>query len=153
RVQTRARAYASKVATRHIALDTVAAYHDWRDLGREAARKAIAANQFLIWVTGNHLGVLPVYDELAQVKSRIRVIQLDAHLDVYNLSDCKRELSHGNYLMHCAGPLPPIINVGSRELLLEKRHWKNYFEHVITAADLAMDETGALRQLRIAAKA
>jgi arginase family enzyme len=152
RVHTRARSYASKVTTRHIALDTVAAYHDWRDLGREAAGKAIAANQFLIWVTGNHLGVLPVYDELAAVKRRIRVIQLDAHLDVYNLSDCKRELSHGNYLMHCAGPLPPIINIGSRELLLEKRHWKGYFEHVITGSDLAIDEASALGQLRMAAE-
>jgi agmatinase len=151
RLPTRARAYSRNVRMQQIAYQTLPSYQKWRTTARRAARQALHRKDFLIWVTGNHLGVLPVYDELAKRKQRTLVIQFDAHLDIYNLSDCKRELSHGNYLMHCAGPLPPLVNAGSRELLLRAEHVKRYFQHVISAADFAIDEEGALRQLRNAA--
>jgi agmatinase len=153
RVPTRARAYAASVKTQQITFETPADYQKWRHTARRAARELFRKGNFLVWITGNHLGVLPVYDELAARKKQPLVIQLDSHLDIYNLSNSKREPSHGNYLRHCAGPLPPIINVGSRELLLDTKYVKQYFRHVITAPDLALDEANALRQISAAAQA
>src|SRR5262249_5846288 len=100
RVATRARAYSRKVRIRQIAYRTLSSYQEWRGAARQEARAALEGREFLLWITGNHLGVLPVYDEVAERKDRTLVVQLDAHLDIYNLSDCKRELSHGNYLLH-----------------------------------------------------
>src|SRR5262249_50304028 len=103
--------------------------------------------------TGNHLGVLPVYDALSQLTQDTLVVQLDAHLDVYNLSDCQSELSHGNYLLHCAGRLPPIINVGSREVVLDRKHVNRYFRQVMAAADFAIHEGAYLNELHKTADA
>jgi len=153
RVATRARAYAGNVKTRQITFETPGDYQKWRQTARRVAREVFRERSFLVWITGNHLGVLPVYDELAARKKQPLVIQLDSHLDIYNLSDCKREPSHGNYLRHCAGPLPPIINVGSREILLNANYVKQYFRHVLSASDLAIDEANALRQVSAAAQA
>jgi arginase family enzyme len=50
--------------------------------------------------------------------------------------------------MHCAGPLAPLINCGSRELVLGVKHVKRYFRRVISAADFAIDEDKAIGQLR-----
>jgi arginase family enzyme len=107
--------------------------------------------EFLIWVAGNHLGALPLYDELAGSESDTLVVQFDAHLDVYNLSDCTSELSHGNFLLHCAGPLPRIINIGHRELLLHPDHVARSYEWACPAADLAVDVEPALQRVREAA--
>src|SRR5205823_6121986 len=114
-------------------------YQDWRRRGRLAVRQALRKDAFLLWVIGNHLGVLPVYDELAGRAADTLVVQLDAHLDVYNLSDCTEELSHGNFLLHCAGPLPALVNVGARELLLRPDHVGRYYRHVFPAAAVALD--------------
>src|SRR5205823_10584136 len=65
RVPTRARAYAGKVRFSELLLDTVEDYHDWRGRAREAIREVRARGDFLLWTTGNHLGALPLYDELA----------------------------------------------------------------------------------------
>jgi arginase family enzyme len=92
-----------------------------------------------------------VYDELADAKDAL-VIQLDAHLDVYNLSDCTAELSHGNFLLHAAGKLPALVNLGSRELLLPAAHVQQYYRAVFPAADLAIDPEPALKHLRQAGK-
>src|SRR5207245_178168 len=108
--------------------------------------------EFLLWVTGNHLGVMPIYDELAaSMKSRptdTLVVQFDAHLDVYNLSDCTAELSHGNFLLHCRKPLPRIMNVGNRELLLRSEHVRKYYAEVFPAAELAIDTDPAVDRMR-----
>ena len=65
RVPTRAQAYAGQVHLRRFAFDTLEAYAGWREQGRRAVRRALGRGDFLLWVTGNHLGALPVYDELA----------------------------------------------------------------------------------------
>jgi arginase family enzyme len=153
RVPTRARAYAGKVRVRQFSFETLAAYRDWRKLGRLAVRQAFRNPDFLLWVTGNHLGVLPVYDELAEAAAETVVIQLDAHLDIYNLSDCTAELSHGNFLLHAAGQLPAIINIGARELLLRPEYVAKYYQEVFSAADLARDPGPALEGVRKAAAA
>src|SRR5581483_3832821 len=96
-------------------------------------------------------GVLPVYDELTNHEPDTLVVQVDAHLDIYHLSDCTAELSHGNFLLHCASKLPKIVNVGNRELLLPPDYVRRYYQAAFPAADLAAEPDRVLRQLRKAA--
>jgi agmatinase len=151
RIPTRARAYQKHVRVESFAFPKLSSYQDWKNQARKVIRQALKRGEFLLWITGNHLGVLPVYEELAGKEKRhtnTLVIQFDAHLDVYNLSDCTAELSHGNFLLHSAGPLPAIINVGARELLLRPDYVRNYYEHVFPAADLAVDSQPAEQAIR-----
>jgi agmatinase len=148
RVPTRARAYSEQVRVRQLTLDTLADYQEWRARAHRAARQALRGGDFLLWITGNHLGVLPVYEELGSGPEPALVVQLDAHLDIYNLSDCTAELSHGNFLLHSDGPLPTLLNVGTRELLLRHDHVARYYRHVFPAAAFALDPEPALRQVR-----
>jgi agmatinase len=160
RLPTRARAYQKHVRTHTFSFDKLADYQDWKQQARQVIRQAIQKKEFLFWVTGNHLGVLPVYEELGargqesgvrSQESGVRgqesggtlVIQFDAHLDVYNLSDCKSELSHGNFLLHSSEPLPTILNVGARELLLRPEHVRKYYREVFPAAKLAVNPQAA----------
>jgi agmatinase len=145
---TRAAAYQSQVRSREVEFETPADYRDWRQRGRSAVRQVLDKGDSLLWVAGNHLGVLPLYDELAGSPADTLVVQLDAHLDVYHLSDCTAELSHGNFLLHCAGPLPRIINLGHRELLLRPQHLGRYYEWTCAAAELVCDPESALARLR-----
>jgi arginase family enzyme len=150
-VATRARAYNDRVRLRELTFDNVESYADWRKKGRQAARQAFKAGDFLVWVAGNHLGVLPVYDELSARAEGVLVVQFDAHLDIHHFRDTSAEPSHGNFLLHCAGPLPPLVNVGHRELLLPTDYVGRFYRETFPAADLAVDPTPALKRLRRAA--
>jgi len=152
RLPTRADAYAGRVSMQELALDTMSAYQDWRGAARKAIHKALQRGDLLLWVTGNHLGVLPLYDELAARPADSLVIQFDAHLDIYNLSDCTAELSHGNFLRH-VDKLPRIVNVGTRELLLRSRYVRRYYEQTHAAAAIALDPEPALDAVREACRA
>ncbi len=145
KVPTRARAYAGRVKVSEFAFDRLDDYQGWRDAARAAARTALRRGDFVLWVAGNHLGVLPVYDELGAGDTL--VVQFDAHLDVYNLGDCTEELSHGNFLKHCAGPLPRLVNVGHRDLLLRPDYVAGYYHRAYAAADLAIDPAPALAEV------
>src|SRR5262249_38224069 len=143
---TRAAAYQPHVRIRELDFEKLADYQDWRQRGRQAVRSAWKKGDFLLWVTGNHLGALPLYDELAGTDTL--VVQFDAHLDVYNLGDCTEELSHGNFLLHCAGSLPPVVNLGHRELLLRPEYVHKHYHWNCSASALALDPEPALKQLR-----
>jgi arginase family enzyme len=147
KVPTRARAYAGKVRVEEFHFDTMPAYESWRSEARKAFRNAIQRGEFVLWMAGNHLGVLPVYEELGR-KADAVVIQLDAHLDIYNLTDCTAEMSHGNFLLHSSKPLPALINIGHRELLLRPKYISTYYRHAFAAADLALDPSQALECVR-----
>lgn len=134
KMATRARCYAGKVRLHEQTFDNLRSLQSWREDGRRLARQVLDRGDFLLWASGNHLGVLPVYEELGD---DILVVQLDAHLDVYHLSDCTRELSHGNFLLHCEH-LPPLINVGHRELLLRPDYVGKHYRQAISAADVAI---------------
>lgn len=151
KLPTRARAYRSKVQFEEIKFDTLEAYQTWRSDARAAIRDVWQREDFLLWVAGNHLGVLPAYDELA--KRNAVVIQFDAHLDIYNLSDCTTELSHGNFLLHVHGKLPSIVNIGHRELLLRPETIARYYRRTFSAAELALDPAPALSAVREACAA
>jgi arginase family enzyme len=147
KVPTRARAYTRHLRLREVTFEKLADYADWRRQGREAARQALAQGDFLLWLTGNHLGALPVYDELAGDAETL-VVQLDAHLDVHHFADCTKEPSHGNFLLHCDGPLPALINAGHRDLLLPPDHVGRFYRAAFSAAELAVDPAPALDRLR-----
>src|SRR5438270_1933018 len=138
-VPTRAAAYAGRLRLREFTFETLADYGGWRERGRRAVRQALRKGDFLLWLSGNHLGALPLYDELSGLGERCLVVQLDAHLDVHNFADCTTELSHGNFLLHCAGPLPPLVNVGHRELLLSDDYVQQFYRAAFPASALAVD--------------
>ncbi len=146
-VPTRARAYANKVRVGEHSFASLEDYSDWRMTARKELRKCLDSGEFLLWVSGNHLGTLPLYDELAGTGGETVIVQLDAHLDVYNLSDCTAELSHGNFLMHLQKPIPRVVNVGNRELLLRPDHVAKYYHAVISAIEFSLDEIAALARL------
>jgi arginase family enzyme len=145
---TRAGAYQQHVRIKEFTFETLKDYQDWRGRARQTARQAWRKGDFLLWIAGNHLGTLPVYDEMAQDAERTLVVQLDAHLDIYNLSDCTAELSHGNFLLHSAGPLPGLVNLGHRELLLRPDYVQRYYHRTFSAAELAIDAEPAVAYLR-----
>ena len=90
------------------------------------------------------MGVLPAYEELG---ADALVLQFDAHLDAYNLADCTEELSHGNFMLHADGPLPRIVNVGSRDLFLPEKHVRENFCEVYRAEDVATDPERVLQEV------
>jgi arginase family enzyme len=151
RIPTRARAYQNHIRTQSFSFYKLSDYDDWKNQAQQVIRQALQRGEFLLWITGNHLGVLPVYEELGgkgKQASDTLVIQFDAHLDVYNLSDCTTELSHGNFLLHASDPLPAIVNVGARELLLRPEYVRKYYQQVIPAAELAVDARPAEQMIR-----
>jgi len=125
-----------RVDVKELAFDTAAKLADWRKIGRHAARSALGDGDFLLWLAGNHLGVLPVLEELGR---DTLVIQFDAHLDVYSFHDNTAELSHGNYLRHFETPRPRLVNVGHRDLFLTPRELAATFDAVHSAVDCACD--------------
>ncbi len=144
-VATRARSYTEHVDVQRFTFETMTALGSWRADGRRAARAAWRRDDFLLWVAGNHLGVLPLYDELAG--SDTLVVQLDAHLDIHHFAECTHELSHGNFLLHAEKPLPPLINVGHRELLLTPEYIARHYRKTVCAAELAWDSVAVLHML------
>ena len=144
---TRSRAYQSHVRVRELPFETPADYAGWHDRARKAARQALKAGDFLLWVGGNHLSVLPVYEELGAAGD-VLVVQFDAHLDLYNLSDSPAELNHGNFLRHAAGPLPPLVNVGHRDLFLPERSVRPFYRSTFPASALAIDPAPAVAAVR-----
>src|SRR6516225_8515755 len=78
KVATRARAYAGKVRIEEYTFDRLEDYNGWRETAQKEARTALDRGDFLLWITGNHLGALPVYDVLSGADTA--VVQFDAHL-------------------------------------------------------------------------
>jgi agmatinase len=150
-VATRARSYTNHVRIRRFEFDTQAAYQTWREDGRRAVRQTLRRGDFLLWIAGNHLGALPVYDELAGSGADTLVVQFDAHLDIHRFADCTSKLSHGNFLLHCAGPLPPLMNAGHRELLLTTDFIREHYRQAFGSAELALDDRPARETLAKAA--
>jgi agmatinase len=148
----RGRAYDGQVRVREVAFDEPTDYTRWLERGRQAVRQAWTRGEFLVWLSGNHLGVMPVYEELGGTPGGL-VVQLDAHLDLYHLRDIAPRPTHGNFLRHLSGPPPAIINVGHRDLFLPADEWRPYYHSVYPSDHVAADPSGVDRGLRKAAKA
>jgi agmatinase len=147
----RSDAFRDRLRVREFAFDTVDACSGWRKAARQAVRQGFKQKERLLFLAGNHLGVLPAYEELG---ADALVLQFDAHLDAYNLADCTEELSHGNFLLHAEAPLPTIINIGSRDLFLPADQVRKYYRELFTAQRVASDPDGVIKRLTgFAAKA
>jgi agmatinase len=134
--KSRSQAFRGQVRIDELKFDIVQSLADWRQTARKTVRSVFERGEFLVFVGGNHLSVLPVYEELASRQTKI--LQFDAHLDLYNLDSNKPELNHGNFLRH-AEKLPPIVNVGHRDLFLTSKAVHEYFEAAHSAANLWRD--------------
>jgi|SRR5579883_208420 len=139
-----------KVRVKELDFDTLADISDWRKRGRQAARQAIKNGEFVLWLGGNHLSALPVFEELG---AETLVVQFDAHLDVYAFHDTTQELSHGNFLKHFEAPRPRLVNIGHRDLFLTPKEIGETFEAVYPAWGLAMDTPRAVTELKAKAAA
>jgi arginase family enzyme len=140
----RAHSFRDRLRIKEFTFDKLSECEDWRDTARQAARSALKTKESLLWLAGNHLGVLPVYEELDR---DALVIQFDAHLDIYNLADCTPELSHGNFLLHAEGSLPTIVNVGSRDLFLPESHARKHYRKVFSAEEVACDADRVVKRI------
>jgi agmatinase len=141
----RAAVLKGKVKVREAAFGTVGQVAGWRKRGRQLARPVLEAGDFLLWLGGNHLSVLPVLEELGP---GTLVVQFDAHLDVYRFHDTTAELSHGNFLKHAEAPLPTLVNVGHRDLFLTAPEIAETFAAAHSAADVATKPDRVLADLR-----
>jgi arginase family enzyme len=149
RRSTRACAYRDCLHLHEFQFEKLADYQNWETKARSFLRSALSRNDLLLWISGNHLGVLPVYQELGAGETL--VIQFDAHLDIYHHTDCTSELSHGNYLRHCQ-PLPSLVNVGHRELSLTQNQIRRFFTAHFGAEQLALNTDVVVEKLRRLAK-
>ncbi len=145
---TRAAAYTAHLRLRQAVFEKLDDYTHWRRMGRQFARTAMRGGNFLLWLAGNHLGVLPVYDELSTQGESVLVVQFDAHLDIQQFREYTTEPSHGNFLLHCDGPVPPLVNVGHRDLLLPAEHIRRYYRHTFSASQMAVAPADVSEQLR-----
>ena len=142
---TRSHQFAGSLAVEEYTFETVEQVAKWRDTGREAVRRLLDDGEFVLWFAGNHLGALPVYDELGR---DTLVVQFDAHIDCYDLHDTTAELSHGNFLLHVAGPWPKIVNVGHRDLFLLPEVVKRTFVAAFPAEAVHTDVRRVAANLR-----
>jgi agmatinase len=143
----RSAAYCDALRVREQSFSTLSDFSGWRKQARKSVRDVWRAGDFLIWGAGNHLSALPLYEELGAVEPPAVVVQFDAHLDVYNLTDCTEELSHGNFLLHAEGPLPAVVNVGHRDLFLPSQQVGRHFAANFPAHDVFADFEGVAGQL------
>lgn len=145
-VETRATCYMPHLRIKETHFETLADLQNWRRRGRQLARSILNKGEFLLWFSGNHLGVLPVYEELANLPQSV-VVQFDAHLDIHHFRDCSEELSHGNFLLHAEEKLPPILNIGHRDLLLPAGYVAKTFTGAIPATQLALNPQAVREKL------
>ena len=142
---TRSHLFAQELAVEEFAFEAMEQVTGWRKTGRDAVRRLLADGEFVLWLAGNHLGVLPVYDELGR---DTLVVQFDAHLDCYELHDTTAELSHGNFLLHVEGPRPRVVNVGHRDLFLLPEDVKRGYADAVPAEAVHADPRRVAATLR-----
>jgi len=147
---TRCDAYRDRVTVRETPFDTPKAVAGWRSLGRKAIRDSLTAGDRTLWLGGNHLSVLPVYEELGATGdgAKTLVVQFDAHLDVHQFQDIHPTPANGNFLLHADGPLPTVVNVGHRDLFLLPADIRAAFAATHSALQLATQPEKVIADLR-----
>jgi agmatinase len=133
---TRNNTYDQLIDQREVNFPHVKALQSWQTVGKQTLRQLLKAKHRVLWLGGNHLSVLPVYEELG---SETLVIQFDAHLDVYQLHDINPHPANGNFLLHTDGTLPTIVNVGHRDLFLPRKEIEKTFTVAHSALDVHRD--------------
>lgn len=142
---TRCDAYRGLVKVKEFAFDTPKAVQSWRMIGRQTARQCLRNGERVVWLGGNHLSVLPVYEELG---ADTLVFQFDAHFDIYQLHNVTSNLANGNFLLHAETDLPPIISVGHRDLFLTPGEINANFAAAFSSLDIANDIEKFTKEVR-----
>jgi len=140
-------AYAESLFLQEVEFQTLDDLATWRSEGRKRLNDAFRHGERVIWLGGNHLSVLPVYEELGGSKSNL-VLQFDAHLDVYQLHDINPNPSNGNFLLHSETPLPAIVNLGHRDLFLPPAEIKKHFAAAYSALEIAGEMPRVMAELQ-----
>jgi agmatinase len=126
---TRTDEFASRIQIDEQEFKTVDAIKNWQLTGQRHISKHLEKKDtFTLWLGGNHLSILPVYEALREDDL---IIQFDAHLDVYHLHDNIEEPSHGNFIRD-AKISAPLVNIGNRDLFLHQEEINKYFDEVIS---------------------
>jgi agmatinase len=133
---TRSTSYDTCIGTHEVTFPHMKALQSWKSTGKQTVRHVLKGKQRVLWLGGNHLSVLPVYEELG---ADTVVFQFDAHLDVYQLHDVSQHPANGNFLLHADGPLPTIVNVGHRDLFLPRKEIEKTFTVAYSAMDVHRD--------------
>lgn len=131
----RQKAFAEQLEFEEVDFDTPESLQTWESLGRSSLAAALRKD-FVIWLSGNHLGCKPIYDTL---DAKSLLLQLDAHLDCYDLHDTHTTLSHGNFLRRRQGA-SALINVGHRDLFLTADAIQKHFSKTISAEEWAINQ-------------
>ena len=142
---TRCDAYRGLVKVKELAFDTPQAVQRWRGIGRQTVRQCLKSGDRVVWLGGNHLSVLPVYEELSP---DTLVFQFDAHFDIYQLHNVTSNLANGNFLLHAETDLPPIVNVGHRDLFLLPGEINTRFTAAYSSLAIANDVDKFAREVR-----
>jgi agmatinase len=121
---TRAHGYANTLVIEDVDFETIESLDQWKKHGERVFKFATKQSDFTLWLGGNHLSVMPVYESL---KPTDLVVQFDAHLDIFDLHDTKETLSHGNFIKHLKSR-PKIINLGHRDLLIPTEDIEKYYQ-------------------------
>jgi agmatinase len=146
-------AYRGRVKQRDVSFATARALSGWRTVGRQIIRQSIKLNERVLWLGGNHLSVLPVYEELGgDNATKTLVIQFDAHLDIHQMHDVTPNPANGNFLLHAEETLPSIMNIGHRDLLIPQREIDGHFSNAFSAFALATNLPKVLTTVRSRAK-
>jgi arginase family enzyme len=133
----RGHAYRDTVTLREVAFSTSKALNGWRTMGRQLLRQCLKNGERILWLGGNHLSVLPVYEELGSegALGSTFVLQFDAHLDIQQHHDVNPHPANGNFLLHAEERLPTIVNVGHRDLLLYPKEIRSIYSEAYSALD------------------
>ncbi len=142
---TRCDAYRGRVKVKEFAFDTPKTVQAWRNIGRQTARQCLRNGERVVWLGGNHLSVLPVYEELGP---DTLVFQFDAHFDIYQLHNVTANLANGNFLLHAETDLPPIISVGHRDLFLTPGEINTRFSAAYSSLAIANDIERFTKEVR-----
>lgn len=122
--------------------ETIDDVTNWQAIGREAIDDAMHAADFTLWLGGNHLSVLPVYEALTR---NDLVIQFDAHLDTFDLFDTSDHLSHGNFLRFVKSAVP-VVNLGHRDLIQRPSAYRAYIRSAFPAWELKNELPNEIRK-------
>jgi len=137
RGKARQTTFAERLSFVEVRFDTVEQLRTWRtDAGKSAREQCLPAD-FSLWLGGNHLSVLPLLESLSPTDL---AIQLDAHLDCYDLAGNTEELNHGNFLKELKPKSrPKIAHVGHRDLFLPAKRVAKHVDVVFPIDRIASD--------------
>ncbi len=146
-VTTRALAWRDHIRIREVTLDNFRKLNKWQQTASKCLKSISDKNQKFIWLGGNHLSSLPVYDHFQD--SNTLILQFDAHLDIHHFDGCLDTPSHGNFVLFCKRPLTKLVNVGHREQLLTKEVVDTCYLDTISALEIASDAEKAFQKLMV----